>query len=50
VVDMSDALADLNRRILAGAEFPDACVAVAFAFKVRPVLLRDAYDAQWADR
>jgi len=45
---MSAALANLNRRILAGAEFPDACIAVAFTFKVRPEALRAAHDEQWA--
>jgi hypothetical protein len=40
------ALAELNKRIEAGAEFPDAAFAVAMQYKVKQSRLENAYDAE----
>ena len=41
------ALDELNKRVRAGVEFPDAASAVAFAYHVDYDALRKAYDFQF---
>lgn len=41
------ALAELNRRIEAGAEFPDVVGRIAAAFRIKESTLTRAYDEQF---